>query len=70
MQVDTRKGLESLADIRQMDIGLRQISSAFHVPKEWVLLERTALLLTGLCTHLAPEMNPAETIRPYLEAIT
>lgn len=67
IKVDTSKGFEHLADLRQMNIGLREISEAFHMPREWVLLERTALLLTGLCTHLDPEMNPADTIRPYLE---
>jgi predicted unusual protein kinase regulating ubiquinone biosynthesis (AarF/ABC1/UbiB family) len=67
IQVDTRKGFEHLADLQEMNIGLREVSSAFHMPKEWVLLERTALLLTGLCTHLDPKMNPADTIRPYLE---
>ncbi|MBW2276956.1 MAG: AarF/ABC1/UbiB kinase family protein, partial [Deltaproteobacteria bacterium] len=67
IQVDTRKGFEHLADLHEMNIGLREVSSAFHMPKEWVLLERTALLLTGLCTYLDPKMNPADTIRPYLE---
>ena len=67
VKIDTRKGLESLADLRQMNIGFRELSAAFHIPKEWVLLERTGLLLAGLCTHLNPEMNPADTIRPYLE---
>ena len=67
IQVDTRKGLEHLADLRQMNVGLRELSAAFYMPREWVLLERTALLLTGLCTHLDPQMNPADTIRPYLE---
>ena len=67
IKIDTRKGFESLADIRKMDIGIREISSAFYVPREWVLLERTSLLLAGICTHLDPDMNPANTIRPYLE---
>jgi predicted unusual protein kinase regulating ubiquinone biosynthesis (AarF/ABC1/UbiB family) len=67
IQVDTRKGLEQLADLGRMNVGLREISAAFHMPREWVLLERTALLLAGLCTHLDPQMNPADTIRPYLE---
>lgn len=67
IKIDTRKGFESLADIRKMDIGIRELSSAFYVPKEWVLLERASLLLAGICTHLAPDMNPANTIRPYLE---
>jgi ubiquinone biosynthesis protein len=67
VQVDTKKGLEQLADLGRMNVGLREISAAFHMPREWVLLERTALLLAGLCTHLDPLMNPADTIRPYLE---
>jgi ubiquinone biosynthesis protein len=67
IQVDTKRSMEQLADLREMNVGIREISTAFHMPKEWVLLERTALLLTGLCTHLDPQMNPTDTIRPYLE---
>ncbi len=67
VKIDTSKGLEQLADLKQMNVGLRELSDAFHMPREWVLLERAALLLTGLCTHLDPKMNPADTIRPYLE---
>jgi predicted unusual protein kinase regulating ubiquinone biosynthesis (AarF/ABC1/UbiB family) len=32
-----------------------------------VLLERTILLLLGLCTTLDPAMAPIRTIQPYLE---
>jgi ubiquinone biosynthesis protein len=67
VKLDTRKGFEHLADLHEMNVGLREVSDAFHMPREWVLLERTALLLTGLCTHLDRNMNPADTIRPYLE---
>ncbi len=67
IKIDPQKGFESLADIRKMDIGIREISSSFYVPREWVLLERAFLLLAGICTHLDPDMNPALTIRPYLE---
>ena len=67
VKLDTRKGFEALADLHEMDVGLREVSDAFHMPREWVLLERTALLLAGLCTHLDRDMNPADTIRPYLE---
>ena len=31
------------------------------------MLERTTLLLIGLCTRLDPSLNPLVTIRPYLE---
>jgi ubiquinone biosynthesis protein len=67
IKIDTQKGFESLADIRKMDIGIRELSGAFHVPKEWVLMERALLLLAGICTRLSPTTNPAAIIRPYLE---
>ncbi|WP_428261102.1 ABC1 kinase family protein [Haliangium sp.] len=67
IKFDPEKSLENLADLRRMDISLRELTSSFHVPKEWILLERTLLLLVGLCTALDPAMNPMTVIRPYLE---
>ncbi|HVV84053.1 MAG TPA: AarF/UbiB family protein [Kofleriaceae bacterium] len=61
------RSLESLADLRKMDISLRELSANFHVPKEAIVLERTLLLLMGLCTELDPALNPMTVIRPYLE---
>ena len=67
IRFDPDKGLENLADLRRMDISLRELTASFHVPKDWILLERTLLLLMGLCTKLDPTMNPMSVIRPYLE---
>lgn len=67
IRFDPQKSFENLADLRRMDISLRELTSSFHVPKEWILLERTLLLLVGLCTALDPAMNPMTVIRPYLE---
>lgn len=67
VKFDPQKSLESLADLRRMDISLREISANFHVPKEIIVLERTLLLLMGLCTELDPTLNPTTVIRPYLE---
>jgi ubiquinone biosynthesis protein len=67
IKFDPQKSFENLADLRRMDISLRELTSSFHVPKEWILLERTLLLLVGLCTVLDPAMNPMTVIRPYLE---
>lgn len=67
IKIDPQKGIESLVDLRKMDIGLRELSSAFHVPRDFVLLERTILLLTGVCTELDPDLSPMEVIRPYLQ---
>lgn len=67
IKIDPQKGLENLADLRRLDISLRDITDSFYVPKEWIMLERTILLLMGLCTELDPDLNPMSVIRPYLE---
>ena len=67
VQVDVKAKAEALADLRRLDVGFRELTKTFQVPKDWVLLERTLLLLLGLCTHLDPAMNPMRTIQPYVE---
>lgn len=67
IKLDPQKGLENFLDFRRQDISIRELTTAFQVPKDWVLLERTVLLLAGVCTHLAPDLNPVGVIRPYLE---
>jgi predicted unusual protein kinase regulating ubiquinone biosynthesis (AarF/ABC1/UbiB family) len=66
IKLDPQKGIESLVDLRRMNVGLKELSGAFHVPRDWVLLERTLLLLTGVCTQLDPDMSPMDVVRPYL----
>jgi predicted unusual protein kinase regulating ubiquinone biosynthesis (AarF/ABC1/UbiB family) len=65
--LDLRGQIATLLDLRQLNISLFDLRDAFHVPSEWVLLERTLLLLLGVCTSLAPELNPAEVIQPYVD---
>ena len=67
IKVDPQRGFENLIDLRKMNIGLRELSGSFQVPQDWVLLERTLLLLTGVCTQLDPNMNPMEVVHPYLK---
>jgi ubiquinone biosynthesis protein len=67
IKIDPQRGLENLLDLRKMNIGLKELSGAFHVPKDWVLLERTILLLYGSCSLLDPECNPMAIIQPYLQ---
>ncbi len=67
IKIDPQRGLENLLDLRKMNIGLKELSGAFHVPKDWVLLERTILLLYGCCTMLDSELNPMAIIQPYLQ---
>ncbi|MEO6879039.1 MAG: AarF/UbiB family protein, partial [Gemmatimonadaceae bacterium] len=67
IQMDLGTKLEMIGDLRKLDLSFRQITASFQVPKDWVLLERTLLLLVGLCTELDPSWNPMTVIRPYLE---
>jgi predicted unusual protein kinase regulating ubiquinone biosynthesis (AarF/ABC1/UbiB family) len=66
IKIDPQRGFESLLDLRKMNVGLRELSGSFHIPKDWVLLERTILLLYGCCSLLEPDLNPIAIIQPYL----
>jgi predicted unusual protein kinase regulating ubiquinone biosynthesis (AarF/ABC1/UbiB family) len=67
IKIDPQKGFENLLDLRKMNIGLKELSGTFHIPKDWVLLERTLLLLYGCCSLLDNELNPLGIIQPYLK---
>jgi ubiquinone biosynthesis protein len=67
LRFEADKSLASLLDLRELNVSLADLRDAFHIPKEWILLERTLLLLLGVCTTLDPEMNPTAVIEPYLE---
>lgn len=67
IKIDPQRGFENLLDLRKMNVGLKELSGAFHVPRDWVLLERTILLVYGCCSLLDPELNPMAIIQPYLQ---
>ncbi len=69
LQVDMRTKLDAIADLRRLDVSVRALTTTFQVPRDWVLLERTLLLLLGLCTELDPDWNPMAVIRTYLEDV-
>ncbi|MCP4401804.1 MAG: hypothetical protein GY801_31455, partial [bacterium] len=67
IQMDLETKLEMMGDLHGLNISLVDLMATVQMPKDFVLLERTILLLMGLCTHLQPDMNPMKTISPYLE---
>ncbi len=67
IKIDPERGLEHILDLRKMNIGLEELSQAFVIPREWVVLERTILLLFGSCSVIDPSLDPTMVIRPYLE---
>jgi predicted unusual protein kinase regulating ubiquinone biosynthesis (AarF/ABC1/UbiB family) len=59
--------LDDILEIRKIKISFKDLMTSFHVPKDWILLERAMLLTMGLCAHLAPKLNPIEIVLPYVE---
>ena len=57
-------------DMADLGVSVTDLASAFRVPRDWILLERTALLLIGLCGAIAPDVNPLTTIEPYIRPLT
>jgi predicted unusual protein kinase regulating ubiquinone biosynthesis (AarF/ABC1/UbiB family) len=50
-------------------INIKELSATIQVPKDWILLERTIMLLDGVTAKLAPEYKPFDTIKPYLKKL-
>jgi len=67
LRFDAKSGLASLLDLRNLNVSLADVRDAFHIPKEWIMLERALLLLLGVCTTLDPDLNPTALIQPHLE---
>jgi predicted unusual protein kinase regulating ubiquinone biosynthesis (AarF/ABC1/UbiB family) len=67
LRFDAKSGLASLLDLRNLNVSLADVRDAFHIPKEWIMLERALLLLLGVCTILDPDLNPTALIQPHLE---
>ncbi len=67
IKLDPEQGLKHILDLRKMNIGLEELSHAFVIPRQWVVLERTILLLFGSCSVIDPKLDPTAVIRPYLE---
>ena len=61
---------ETWDEMADLGVSVTDLASAFRVPRDWILLERTALLLIGLCGALAPDVNPLTAIEPYIRPLT
>jgi ubiquinone biosynthesis protein len=59
--------LNDLVELRKMDVSIRDLTSLFLIPKDWILLERTMLLMMGLTAQLDDKLNPVEIVIPYVE---
>lgn len=53
----------------QKELSIKELTSSLDVPKDWILLERTLLLLYGISTNIAPDYSAMDTIKPYLKKL-
>ncbi len=64
--IQLNSGLSSIASIiRKVD--LREVSNNIRIPKDYILLNRTIVLLLGNAFQLAPKLNILHVIRPYIQ---
>ncbi len=61
---------ETFDQMADLGVSVTDLAAAFRVPRDWILLERTALLLIGLCTALAPDVNPLRVLEPHIRPLT
>lgn len=67
LDVSQFQNLDDLVELKKMDISFRELTTLFVVPREWILLERTMLLMSGLTAQLDEKLNPVEIVVPYVE---
>ena len=67
LHFDMQTKFEIMADFRKLNISTREMMSTFQVPKSWVILHRTMILLLGLISDLDPHLKPIPIIRPFLQ---
>lgn len=58
----------SLVDLTA-DIGLKSMVNTVQVPKDFVLLNRTATLLLGIASSLDNTLNPLVVVRPFMQKL-
>lgn len=48
-------------------INIREMTQIMQIPKDWVLLNRAVVLVSGVVFLLKPDWNPISTLKPYLK---
>ena len=67
LDVSQFQNLNDLIELKKLDISFKELTTLFVVPRDWILLERTMILMTGLTSELDETLNPVEIVIPYVE---
>jgi len=69
LNTDIAKELHTLLDFKKLGLSLSELVTLIKIPNDWVLLQRTAAILLGVSTDLAPDLKPINIVRPYLKEV-
>ena len=64
--IKLNSGLSSLTSLISK-VDLREVSNTIRIPKDYILLNRTIVLLSGDAFLLAPTLNTVDVVRPYMK---
>jgi len=64
--VQLKSGLASFTKLLKK-IDLREVSNSIQIPKDYILLNRTIVLLLGNSFQLAPELDTIGVVKPYMK---
>lgn len=48
------------------ELSIKELTKTVQVPKDWVLLNRTLVLVGGISNEIAPDLDPVEVVKPYI----
>lgn len=48
-------------------INIKEMTKIMQIPKDWVLLNRAVVLVSGVAYLLTPNWNPVEVVQPYIK---
>ncbi len=66
LNIDAQLNPESIIQL-VADLEISKMTRTFRVPKDWVLLNRAIMLIGGIVNQTAPDLNPIDTVKPYLK---
>ncbi|MBN2723437.1 MAG: AarF/ABC1/UbiB kinase family protein [Deltaproteobacteria bacterium] len=67
IKLNFHNSADNLSDLKRMNITIKDLSRTFHVPREWVLLERAMLSVMGIVTDISPNLDVMDSIMPHLK---
>lgn len=66
LRIDVETKLSLLDELEASGVGQRSLFAALAIPPDWIRVNRSLILLLGVCAELAPELSPADLLGSQL----